>query len=122
MSKVEGADAQTEADKRAADLEFLAKWLDTRFSLFGVRFGLDTIIGLLPGIGDGATALIGCYLIIRAMNEGVGFFTLLQMIWNMIIDFIFGSIPFFGDIFDIAFRSNVKNAELLRRHLEKRVH
>ena len=107
---------------RISDIELLARWLDTRFSIpgTGIRFGLDSLIGLIPGVGDASTAVIGLYLITRAWREGASFWVILRMLWNMLLDFLFGSIPLIGDIFDVVFRSNTKNARLLHRHLEKR--
>lgn len=107
---------------RISDIELLARWLDTRFSIpgTGIRFGLDSLIGLIPGVGDASTAVIGLYLITRAWREGASFWVILRMLWNMLLDFLFGSIPLVGDIFDVVFRSNTKNARLLHRHLEKR--
>lgn len=102
------------------DLEALARLLDSRFSLFGIRFGLDSLIGLVPGIGDVATGAIGLYLIAKAAFEGAGFFTILRMLLNWLLDLILGAIPVLGDIFDIAFRSNAQNVRLLQKHLEKK--
>lgn len=113
-------DAAFDFDDPDADLEALARFLDARFSLFGVKFGFDSLIGLLPGVGDAASASIGIYIIYRAWREGAGFFLILRMIWTWLLDLIFGSVPIFGDIFDIAFRSNLKNVRLLQKHLKKR--
>ncbi len=113
----------TESDdfhRKHKDLEALAQLLDSRFSLFGVKFGLDSLIGLIPGIGDLATGSIGLYLISKAALEGAGFFTIIRMIFNWLLDLLLGSIPGLGDIFDVAFRSNSMNVRLLQRHLEKK--
>lgn len=101
-------------------IDALATLLDSRFEIFGFRFGLDALIGLIPGIGDAATGLISSYIILEAARAGAGPFLLLQMVVNIIIDLFVGAVPVLGDLFDVAFRANVKNVNLLKRHLERR--
>lgn len=106
-------------------LENLADWLDSRFRIPGtqIRFGLDAILGLLPGIGDGVLALPSAYLIASAHRLGISRFVLTRMIMNVGIDMVLGAVPLIGDIFDIGFKANRRNVALLRRHLadQKRV-
>ncbi len=106
----------------ASDIERLADWLDTKFVVPGTnwRFGIDAIIGLVPGIGDLATTALGAYIIYRARELGAPGWLVARMTANLAIDGVIGAIPLVGDIFDVAFRANVKNVRLLRRHLEKR--
>ncbi len=101
------------------DLEFLASILDDRFVIPGtnIRFGLDAIIGLIPGIGDTISATLGSYLIWRAHKMGASKLTLLRMAGNTLLDTVVGSVPVLGDILDVQFRSNRRNLELLRRHM-----
>ena len=103
-----------------ADLEALARFLDARFSLFGVKFGFDSLIGLIPGIGDVASALIGLYIIGRAIREGASLFVIVGMFWNWVLDLVLGAVPLLGDFFDIAFRSNLKNVRSLQRQLKRK--
>lgn len=105
-----------------ADIEKLAEWLDTKFVIPGTnwRFGLDSIIGLVPGVGDLTTTLLGAYIIVRARELGAPLHLQAAMVGNLTLDTLVGSVPLVGDIFDFAFRSNAKNVRLLRRHLEKR--
>lgn len=84
-----------------------------------VRLGVDALIGLVPVVGDLVSQLISSYLIWEARQLGVSRLTTARMIGNMLIDTIIGAIPLVGDAFDIAFRANMKNLRLLRRHLEK---
>jgi len=107
------------ADTR--DIEQLAQWLDTRWVLPGTnwRFGLDTIIGLVPGVGDGITAVMGAYIIVRARELGAPSHLQARMVGNLLIDSLIGAVPLVGDIFDFAYRSNAKNVRLLMRHLEQ---
>jgi hypothetical protein len=103
------------------DLEFLASLLDDRFRIPGtnIRFGVDAIIGLVPGVGDAIGATLSSYLIWRAHKLGVSKFTLLRMAGNTLFDTVVGSVPLIGDILDVQFRANRRNLELLRRHLRK---
>jgi hypothetical protein len=100
-----------------ADLEFLAGMLDDRFRIPGtnIRFGLDALIGLIPGVGDAVSGVLSSYLIWRAHQLGASKLTLLRMAGNVAIDSAIGVVPIFGDLFDWRFRSNRRNLELLRR-------
>ncbi len=105
-----------------SDIEQLADWLDTRFVLPGTnwRFGFDSILGLIPGVGDLATALMGAYIIVRARELGAPAHLQAAMIGNLVIDSLVGAVPLVGDVFDFAFRSNAKNVRMLKTHLDKR--
>ena len=104
-----------------ADLEFLARILDDVFHIPGtkIRFGLDPLIGLIPGIGDAISATLSSYLIWRAHKLGASRLTLLRMAGNLAVDTVLGAIPVFGDIFDVQFRANRRNLDLLRRQTLK---
>ncbi len=117
-----GPDALRDRGDGLDDVRWLARWLDTRFVLPGtsVRFGLDSLIGLIPGIGDSATAFIGLYILVRAFSLGAPPVLLIRMLINILIDMAVGVIPLLGDIFDFAFRSNAMNAALLAEHVERR--
>jgi hypothetical protein len=99
------------------DIEFLAGLLDDRFQIPGtnIRFGVDAVIGLIPGVGDAISATLSSYLIWRAHQLGASKFTLLRMAGNMAVDTVVGSVPLLGDILDVKFRANRRNLELLRR-------
>lgn len=103
------------------DIDKLADLLDTRFRLpgTGFRFGLDSLIGLIPGVGDAVTGGLGLWIIHRARQEGASGLLIVRMIWNLLVDMLLGAIPLVGDIFDFAFKSNTKNARLLQRHLDR---
>ncbi len=105
-----------------ADIEKLAEWLDTKWVLPGTtwRFGLDSVIGLVPGVGDAVTTIMGAYIIVRARELGAPAHLQVAMAGNLAIDAIVGAVPLLGDVFDFAFRSNAKNIRLLKRHLDKR--
>ena len=103
-------------DHQAA-VRALAKLLDTSLVVPGtnIRFGLDAILGLLPGIGDTISAAAGSYIIYAAHQVGVPKRVLARMLANLGIDTVIGSIPFAGTIFDVAYKSNVRNAALLEQ-------
>ena len=93
--------------------------LDDRFRIPGtdVRFGLDPIIGILfPGIGDAVTGTGSIGLLTLAVRRGVPRVVLWRMVLNILIDMLFGSLPIVGDIFDVAFKANRRNLELIRQH------
>ncbi len=104
-----------------ADIERLAELLDTKWVLPGTtwRFGLDSIIGLVPGIGDVVTTLMGAYIIVRARELGAPLHLQAAMVGNLAIDTLVGAVPLVGDMFDFAFRSNAKNVRMLKRHLDR---
>lgn len=108
---------------QVARLDQIATFLDSRFSIFGIRFGMDSILGLIPVVGDAAALGISGYLIAEAARHGARKRTLAKMMFNSGIDAAIGSIPLVGDLFDVAFKANKRNValvrkEMLRRHAE----
>lgn len=103
-------------------IERLAHLLDARFEIPGtkIRIGWDGLIGLLPGIGDTLTLLPQLYLVFEALRLNLGKATISKMLLNVLIDWLVGTIPVFGDIFDIAFRSNLRNAKLVAEAIRQK--
>lgn len=99
----------------------LATLLDDAFEIPGTnyRIGLDGLIGLIPGIGDLATLIVGGILLQEANRLGVSRWTKARMCGNYAIDLLVGAIPFAGDLFDFAFKANRRNVQLLQQHLER---
>ena len=81
----------------------------------GWRFGLDAIVGLIPGFGDTATSLVSFYILVAAVRYRVPKVTLLRMGLNIGIDYLLGSVPLAGDLFDAWWKSNQMNVDLLRK-------
>ena len=97
-------------------LETLSRWLDdlVRIPIVGWRFGLDSLVGLIPGVGDTATTLVSFYVLAAAVRYRVPKITILRMALNIAIDYVLGAIPLLGDLFDFAWKSNKMNIELLK--------
>jgi hypothetical protein len=97
-------------------LDNLAYYLDDLFRIPGVgwRFGLDAIIGLVPGVGDTLTSLASFYILLAGVRYGVPKVTLLRMALNIGIDYLLGAIPLVGDAFDFLWKSNDMNMRLIR--------
>ncbi|MEO6404708.1 MAG: DUF4112 domain-containing protein [Ferruginibacter sp.] len=99
-------------------LSSLAKLMDSKFRVPGtdIRFGLDALIGLVPGAGDLTTFGISGYMLWVMANNGASGFVLARMILNVLIDTLVGAIPILGDLFDVAFKSNIRNMRLMEQH------
>ena len=98
----------------------VARAMDAQFEIAGVRFGWDSLIGLVPVAGDIATALIGIYPILIAKKHNLSRVMRLRMAANFALDLALGAVPVVGDVFDVAYKSNLKNLALLEREAEKR--
>ena len=101
-------------------LDRLARLLDARYGIPGTRFsfGLDAIVGLIPGIGDALTLAPQAYLVWKARQLGAPKSLMARMAVNTGIDTVVGAIPLVGDLFDVAFKANLRNVKLLRDHLD----
>lgn len=97
-------------------LETLSTYLDGLFKVPGVgwRFGLDSLIGLIPNIGDTLTSFVSFYILIAGVRYGVPKITLVRMAFNIGLDYVVGTIPFIGDAFDFFWKSNKQNMDLIR--------
>jgi hypothetical protein len=106
--------------KEIEDLEKFADWMDSKFQIPGtqINFGLDSLFGLIPGVGDTITMASTGYLLRKAQEYNMPKLTMAHMVWNMFIDWLIGLIPLLGDIFDIGWKSNKKNVALIKKHLE----
>ncbi len=104
-------------DPRLADVEALARWLDYAFALpGGFRFGVAGIIGLIPGIGDVIDGVISLYIVFRAVQLGIPRIAITRMVVNVGIGTLVGSVPLIGDLFDVAFKANLRNYRILKKH------
>jgi len=107
----------TKPAKVEESLDHLAWLMDDLFRVPGIgwRFGLDALIGLIPGLGDTATSLVSFYILASAVRYRVPKITMLRMGCNIGIDYLLGSLPIVGDLFDAWWKSNQMNVGLLRK-------
>ena len=105
--------------RERAWLRKLAWWMDARFVIpgIGTRVGLDGLVGLVPGIGDTAALLVSAYIIYRGHRLGAPRRLIGRMLANVAVDTLAGSVPVLGDVFDVAFKANLRNVDLLDRWL-----
>ncbi|MEI6946400.1 DUF4112 domain-containing protein [Paraflavisolibacter sp. H34] len=106
------------------EVELLAKLMDAQFRIPGtdMRFGLDGIIGLIPGAGDLSTFAVSSYMLWIMARNGASGNILARMVLNVLIDTALGSIPLIGDLFDFAFKSNMRNLRLMQEHYQEGRH
>ena len=102
-------------------IEAMERLLERAFGLPGTnyRVGFDSIIGLVPVVGDLIAAAMGAWLIWEAKNLGMSKFQLARMTGNIAFDTLVGAVPLVGDAFDLLFRSNTRNLRIVRRWLDK---
>jgi hypothetical protein len=98
----------------------LSRLMDTAIRIPGIgfRFGLDPIIGLVPGAGDVVSTAFSAYIIFLATRFGLPRGVLAQMIFNIALEAVVGSVPLVGDLFDAAYKSNIRNLALLEQQLQ----
>lgn len=103
---------------RIEQLRKIAELMDGQFTIPGtnIEFGLDAIVGLIPGIGDLIAGAFSLWLINEAKRMGAPKLLLARMYWNVFVDVGVGAVPVVGDMFDVAWKANRKNMALLSRH------
>ena len=104
---------------RNENLDMLSKVLDTWFVVPGtnIRFGLDGIIGFVPGVGDFLAGAASCVIVVAAYFRGVPLITVSRMVANLGVEVVVGIVPVLGNLFDIGWRANRRNYALLERSL-----
>lgn len=100
-------------------IEALTRALDREFKIFNIRFGLDPIIGLVPGIGDLISFVLSLYIVWVAMKFKLPTDKFVQMIANIVFDFLLGLFPVIGDAADFLFQANYRNIQILKAHLKE---
>ena len=116
-----GSDAALAQPASRADVERsldqLSRLMDGLFRIPGTgwRVGLDALVGLIPGVGDLATTAVSFYILAAGVRYRVPKVTLLRMASNIAVDYLLGAVPFVGDLFDVAWKSNQMNVELLKQ-------
>ena len=119
-ARFSGASGLSRAD-RIARIDALSRLMDTAFVVpgTGIRFGLDALIGLVPGVGDMITTVISLYIVNEARALGAPPWLVARMVANVALDGLVGAVPLVGDAFDVAFRANRRNMALLLDHLAR---
>ena len=110
-------------DDPLARARTLTRLLDSAAKVPGTsfRFGLDPLLGLIPGLGDVAGAALSSYVVILASRLGAPTTVIVRMLANVIVDTVGGTIPVVGDLFDAGWKSNTRNLALLEAHLGQSV-
>ena len=105
---------------RDENLDMLSRLLDTWFRVPGtnIRFGLDGIIGFVPGVGDFLAGAASCIIVLAAYVRGVPLVTVARMVANIAIEVVVGMVPILGNLFDIGWRANRRNYHLLEQSLQ----
>jgi len=98
--------------------------MDAQFKIPGtkIKFGLDALIGLVPGVGDFSTFLVSALMLGTLAKNGASGYVLAKMVFNIVLDALVGSIPVLGDIFDVAFKANQRNMKLMHEHYREGRH
>ena len=119
--RASGPIVRTHEPPQMERLRAMSRLLDNAFTIPGTqyRFGLDALIGLVPGLGDAASAIFSSYLVLQASRLGAPKSVVSRMIGNIALDTIVGWIPLLGDLFDVAFKSNIRNMALLEEHVRR---
>ncbi len=99
-------------------LDIIANLMDNQFRIPGtdIRFGLDSLVGFVPGIGDGIGLVVSVYLISIMIRKGAGPIIMVRMVGNIMVDAGVGVVPFLGDIFDFGFKANRRNVDLMKNY------
>jgi uncharacterized protein DUF4112 len=111
----------TVESRKLERLRALVRVLDNSLRIpgTGYRFGVDALVGLIPGIGDAIGAIFSTFIIFQAARLGAPRAMLVRMMVNVGIDTLVGEVPLLGDLFDVAWKSNIKNLNLLEAHLQQ---
>jgi hypothetical protein len=110
---------EVELDRRADNIRALARVLDSAVKIpgTGIRVGADSVFGLVPVVGDIAGAALSGYIVLASARLGAPASTLMRMLINIGVDTVVGAVPVLGDMFDVGWRANMRNVELLDVHL-----
>lgn len=106
------------------NIDYLARLMDAQFRVPGTnfRFGLDALIGLIPGGGDLSTFAVSGYMLWVMAQNGASGYVLARMVFNVLLDTVIGSIPILGDLFDMVYKSNMRNLRLMQEHYREGRH
>jgi hypothetical protein len=104
-----------------AEFERVSRMLDSQWRIpgTGMRFGIDPLVGLVPGLGDVATGLVSAYIVLMARRLGLPNHVMARMVGNIALDVVVGSIPLLGSVFDLFYKANRRNFRILQEHVDR---
>ncbi len=103
-----------------AGFDRFSRFMDTGFGIGGIRFGADSLIGLIPVAGDVVTGAAGLYALVTASRLKLPGTAHAEIVVNLLLDTVLGAVPIAGDAFDIFFRSHRRNFRVVEKHLVRR--
>lgn len=108
-------------NQRLANASFVARLLDKRFKIFKYRFGIDPLLGLIPGIGDILSFFLSLYLLWIAYQLKLPKVAMRKMLGNILVDLLLGTLPVIGDVADFFYMANKKNFEILNQYCHQKI-
>lgn len=113
-----GAEDRVATLRKIRHLAMIARLMDTAIRVPGtrIRFGADSVFGLVPVVGDAGGALVGLYIVYQARRLGMPRQKLAQMLGNVAADTVLGAVPVAGDVFDLFFKSHRRNLDIVMDH------
>ena len=104
-----------------SEFERVSRLLDSQWRIPGtsMRFGIDPLVGLVPGLGDVATGLVSAYIVVMARRLGLPNHVMARMVGNIALDVVVGSVPLLGSVFDLFYKANRRNFRILQEHVER---
>lgn len=99
--------------------ERIAQLLDNQFHLFGIRFGLNGVLGLIPGAGDFLVAVVSFYIVWIGLKMRLPMSAIIEMIVNVVVNLLIGLLPVIGDAVDFFNHANLKNVKILKRYIKQ---
>jgi hypothetical protein len=114
----DSSDSTRRGNDRIAGIRAIARLLDSAVRVPGtnIRFGLDPLLGLVPGLGDVAGAVLTGYIVLAGARLGVPRVVVMRMLMNVGIDTVVGLVPVLGDLFDVGWKANMRNMALIEQH------
>jgi len=110
----------SELERDLEVVRMLATMMDSQFKLGTIRVGIDSVLGLLPVVGDVISAGIGMYVIMLAKKHNLGRWTVAKMLANLAADFAVGVVPIVGDAADVFFKANLRNLKIFEKAVQAR--
>ena len=110
-----------DTQKHLKTAEIVANLLDNKFNIFGMKFGLNALLDLIPEIGDVISLVLSLYLVWLGIRMNIPRAKIAQMYFNILVNFFIGLIPVIGDVAYIFNKANLKNLQILKKHAESQI-